>query len=89
MKLTAAQAQRVNQIMGVDFVDLDYEEDIQHYIYALEDGECLGSLFPSTPAGEDEDEVSEEDAAVQAASEEAHHYLTQLLNRTGTGQPYK
>ena len=86
MKLTPEQAQKVNDIMGVDFVDLEHEEDIQHYIYALEDGECLGSLFPSTPAGEDEDEVSEEEAAVQAASIEAHYYLTRLLNRTGTGR---
>ena len=89
MKLTAAQAQKVNDIMGVDFVDLEHEEDIQHYIYALEDGECLESFFPSTPAGEDEDELSKEEAAVQAASEEAHRYLTELLNRTGTEQPYK
>jgi len=80
MKLTPEQAQRVNDIMGVDFVDLEYEDDVQHYIYALEDGECLGSLFPGTPAGEEEDEVSEEEAAVQAASIEAHHYLAQLLN---------
>jgi len=86
MELTQAQADKINDILGVSFVDLDYEDDVQHYIYALEDGECLESFFPS-PAAEDDEEIvaridSPEEAAVQAAVEEAHYYLTRLLNRS-------
>jgi len=78
MELTQAQADKINDILGVSFVDLEEDADAQQYLDALEDGECLASLFPSDTAGE-EDEVSEEEAAVQAASEEAHSFLTNLL----------
>ena len=82
MELTQAQADKINKMLGVSFVDLDYEDDVQHYIYALEDGECLESFFPTRDKDKDNDEISPEEAAVQAAVEDAHYYLTHLLNRS-------
>ena len=52
MKLTQAQAEKINKILGVSFVDLDCEDDAQHYLDALKDGECLVSLFPSDTSEE-------------------------------------
>ena len=82
MELTQAQADKVNEILGTCFVDLDFEDDAQHYLDALEDGECLAGLFPSDKKAEDNDEISPEEAAVQAAVEDAHYYLTRLLSRS-------
>ena len=87
MELTQAQADKINDILGVSFVDLDDDDDAEYYLEALEDGECLESFFPSYKKAEDDDEISPEEAAVQVAVEDTHYYLTQLLNRTGTGQP--
>ena len=86
MELTQAQADKINDILGVSFVELEEDADAQQYLDALEDGECLESFFPS-PAAEDDEEIvaridSPEEAAVQAAVEEAHYYLTRLLNRS-------
>ena len=83
MELTQAQADKVNEILGTCFVDLDFEDDAQHYLDALEDGECLESFFPS-PAAEDDEEIvaridSPEEAAIVEAVAEAHSFLVNLL----------
>jgi hypothetical protein len=40
MELTQAQADKINDILGVSFVDLDDDDDAEYYLEALEDGEC-------------------------------------------------
>ena len=82
MELTQAQADKINDILGVSFVDLEEDADAQQYLDALEDGECLESFFPTSDKKAEDDDISEEDAAVQAAVEEAHAFIKHILNRS-------
>ena len=83
MELTQAQADKINDILGVSFVDLEEDADAQQYLDALEDGECLESFFPSPEAEDDEEIVaridSPEEAAIVEAVAEAHSFLVNLL----------
>ena len=49
MKLTQAQAEKINEILGVSFLDLDCEYDVQLYPNALKDGECPASFLREKP----------------------------------------
>jgi len=68
MELTQAQADKVNKILGLDFVVLAYEDDANSYIYALEKRDCLVSPYSS------EDEAAVEEA-LDFLMEELENYL--------------
>jgi len=40
MELTQAQADKINKMLGVSFIDLNNDDDAEYYLEALEDGEC-------------------------------------------------
>jgi len=76
MKLTQAQAEKINKILGVDFVDLEYEEDVQQYLDALWDDENLRRMFPRYTGYDVKGSV------VQQTIEEAKDHLRQLFCRS-------